>query len=53
MKQSKKNLQILQGQNELQEEPIMELIHYLNLTVLQVGERQAALYDLDTRLCNS
>ena len=32
----KQNLQILQNQNDLQENQILELVHYLNLTMIQV-----------------
>ena len=50
VKQIKKNLQILQGQNELEGGQMLELTHYLNLTITQISKHQAVLYDLDTRL---
>ena len=34
----KQNLQILQNQNNLQENQISALTHYLNLTIIQVWE---------------
>ena len=44
------NIKILQNQNKLQQDQILELALFLNLTVVQVGEHQEALYELETRL---
>ena len=44
------NINILQDQNKLQQDQTLELAHFLNLTVVLVGEHQETLYDLDTRL---
>ena len=49
IKKIKKN-RILQTQNFLQEAQILELTHYMNLTMSQVKEHRNALYDLDNRL---
>ena len=46
----KKNIQILQEQNVLQEKQILELTHFLNLTMNQVREHKNALFDRDKRL---
>ena len=46
----KQNLQILQNQTHLQEGPISELNHYLNLTMIQVQEHCGVLCELDTKL---
>ena len=48
--QIKDNIDILQRQNELQEDQIMELAHFLNLTMVQVSAHQEAIYELDTNL---
>ena len=37
-------------QNKLQQDQIIELAHFLKLTMVQVGEHQEFLYELDTRL---
>ena len=50
IKKIKKNIRILQTQNFLQEAQILELTHYMNLTMSQVREHRNALYDLDNRL---
>ena len=39
IKKIKQNLTILPEQNNLQESQIMELTHYLNLTIMQVCEQ--------------
>ena len=46
----KQNLQILQDQNDLQENQISELTHYLNLTMLQVWEHCEVLCELYAKL---
>ena len=46
----KKNIKILHEQNILQEKQILELTHFLNLTMNQVREHKNALYDIDNRL---
>ena len=46
----KQNLQILQNQNDLQESQILELAHFLNLTMIQVWEHCGVLCELDARL---
>ena len=46
----KENIQILQNKNKLQQDQILELVHFLNLTLVQVKEHQEALYKLDTKL---
>ena len=50
IRQIKKNLRLLQKQNDLQERQIFETAHYLNLTATQVREHRKILYELDTRL---
>ena len=50
MKKIKENMQALQDQNILQEKQILELTHYLNLTMNQVREHRNILYDIDNRL---
>ena len=45
----KQNLQILQNQNDLQENQITELTHYLYLTMIQVWKHHGVLHDLDAR----
>ena len=45
----KQNLQILQNQNDLQESQILELTHYLNLTMIQVWEHCGFLCKLDVK----
>ena len=50
IKKIKKNIRILKTQNFLQEAQILELTHYMNLTMSQVKEHRNALYDLDNRL---
>ena len=49
IKKIKKNIQILQEQNVLQEKQILELTHLI-LTMNQVREHKNALYDIDNRL---
>ena len=44
------NLKTLQEQNSLQESQIVEVTHYLNLTMVCVCEHHSVLYELDTRL---
>ena len=50
IKKIKKNIKILHEQNILQEKQILELTHFLNLTMNQVREHKNALYDIDNRL---
>ena len=50
IKKIKKNIKILNEQNILQEKQILELTHFLNLTMNQVREHKNALYDIDNRL---
>ena len=50
IKKIKENIQALQYQNILQEKLILELTHYLNLTMNQVREHRNILYDIDNRL---
>ena len=50
IKKIKKNIQILQEQNVPQEKQILELTHFLNLTMTQVREHKNALYDIDNKL---
>ena len=50
IKKIKKNIKILHEQNILQEKQILELTHFLNLTMKQVREHKNALYDIDNRL---
>ena len=50
IKKIKKNIQALQNQNILQEKQILELTHFLNLTMNQVKEHRNILYDIDNRL---
>ena len=50
IKKIKKNFKILHEQNILQEKQILELTHFLNLTMNQVREHKNALYDIDNRL---
>ena len=44
------NSHILQSQNDLQENLISELAHYLNLTMTQVHENSGVVCELDTKL---
>ena len=46
----KQNLQILQNQNDMQENQILELANYLNLTMIQVWEHCVVLHKLYTNL---
>ena len=46
----KQNLQILLSQNDLQENLILELTHYLNSTMIQVQEYCGVLCEFDTKL---
>ena len=46
----KHNIKQLQEQNELQQDQILELAHYLNLTMVQVTEQRGVLMELDTHL---
>ena len=46
----KQNLQILQNQNDLQENQISELTHYLNLTMIQVQEHCGVPFELIAKL---
>ena len=46
----KQNLQILQNQNNLQENQILELMYYLNLTMIQVQEHSGVIWELDIKL---
>ena len=50
IKKIKKNIKILHEQNILQQKQILELTHFLNLTMNQVREHKNALYDIDNRL---
>ena len=50
IKKIKENIQALQDQNTLQEKQILELTHYLNLTMNQVREYRNILYDIDNSL---
>ena len=50
IKKMKKKYQNLQTQNFLQEAQILELTHYMTLTMNQVREHRNAMYDLDNRL---
>ena len=50
IKKIKQNLQILQNHNDLHENQIMELTHYLNLTMIQVWEHYGVLCKLDAKL---
>ena len=50
IKKIKRNIQILQEQNVLQEKQILKLTHFLNQTMNQVREHKNALYDIDNRL---
>ena len=36
IREIKQNLQILKNHDDLQESPVLELAHYLNLTMIQV-----------------
>ena len=44
------NLQILWNQNDLQESQILELTHYLNLTIIQVWEHSRVHHKLNAKL---
>ena len=46
----KKNLQILQEQNQLQDKQIKQLAKFLNLTMHHVDKHSEMLYELDTKL---
>ena len=46
----KDNIKVLQHQNILQEKQILDLTHFLNLTMNQVREHKNILYDIDNRL---
>ena len=46
----KEDIHVLQDQNELQENQILELAQFLNLTMVQVTVHQIMLHELDTRL---
>ena len=46
----KQNLQILQHQNDLQGNQILELTHYLNLTMIKVWEHHGVLCELDAKM---
>ena len=45
-------MQILQDQNKQQQDQILELAHFLIQTLVQVGDHQEALCELNTRLLN-
>ena len=46
----KHNIKQLQEQNKLQQNQILELPHYLNLTMIQVTEQRGVLMELETCL---
>ena len=46
----KKNLHVLQEQNQLQDEQIKHLAQFLNLTMHHVDKHNEMLYELDTKL---
>ena len=46
----KKNLHILQEQNQLQDKQIKQLAKFLNLTMHQVNQHSEMLYELDTKM---
>ena len=50
IKKIKRNIKILHEQNILQEKQILELTHFLNLTMNQVREHKNELYDIDNKL---
>ena len=50
IKNIKENIKVLQDQSILQEKQILELTHFLNLTMNQVREHINILYDIDNRL---
>ena len=50
IKAIKENIKILQEQNILQQDQILELTHYLNLTMVQVGQHRDLILELDTKL---
>ena len=43
-------MQIMQEQNDFQYNKILELIHYLNLSMLQIHEQYSILYKLDMKI---
>ena len=50
IKKIKKNLQVLQEQNKLQDKQIKELARHLNLTMTQVNRHEDMLYELNSKL---
>ena len=50
IKKIKKNLQVLQEQNKLQDKQIKELAKHLNLTMTQVNRHEDMLYELDSQV---
>ena len=50
IKQIKKNLRILEGQNILQEFKICLLARYLNVTYTMVNRHEKMLYEIDSRM---
>ena len=53
IKKIKQNIEILQEQNILQEKPIMELAHYLNLTATHVQLQDKFIEKIQTKLARA